>query len=177
LLATEQQPDDPQHKRPDVMINEKSFKKPVRVKKGDVIEVRLKGALPAYWWAEDGLPSILRKVGETVDEPLPNGTDVPTLNGGYLGVDRYEVIKDPAEPVTLKLMYCRPPTQEERLARIRPDDPSDRAFWTRRRIERKEIKRSDFRPDLELANVREGMVFQFTLQSVNEAPKKEASKE
>ena len=157
-------------KRPDVVITEAEYMKKIRVKKGDLIEVRLKAGLISYW-AQDRPNPILRKLKGPKAEPAPRVGPVPSLDGRYICVNLFEVVDDSAVPVTLKLMYCAPPSEAERLERVKPEDPTDLAFWTRQRLKRKEITPTEFRPDLDVTKLKEGMVFQVAFQTKDEPSK------
>src|SRR5262249_50208088 len=88
-----------------------------------------------------------------------------------LSVNVFEVIADSSVPVPLRLMYCKPPTEAERLQGIKPDDPTDKAFWTRRRIQQKAITETDFRPDGAVTDLKEGMIFKAGLQTQDDTAK------
>ena len=167
-LSAETAQSDP--KRPDVVITETDYSKNIRVKKGDLIEVRLKAGLTSYW-AVDGPISILRKLKGPKAEPAPRVGPVPSLDGRYICVNLFEVVNESGVPVTLKLMYCAPPSEAERLQRVKPEDPTDLTFWTRQRLKRKEITPTEFRPDLDVTKLKEGMVFQATFRTKDEPSK------
>ncbi len=59
---------------------------------------------------------------------------------------------------------------------MKPSDPSDLAFWTRQRLERKEITSTEYRPDLALNEFKEGMVFHVALQLVDDSTKGQPAK-
>ena len=157
--------------RPDVVITEADYAKTISVKKGNLIEVRLKAGLRSYWAQEHPNANFRKRKGPK-SEPEPRVGSMPSLDGRYICVNLFEVVSDSAASVTSKLMYCSPPSQAERLAQVKPKDPTDLAFWTRQRLKRKEITQSEFRPDMDATKLKEGMVFQASFQT-KDAPSAE----
>ena len=156
---------------PDLVITENDYTRKIRVKKGDLIEVRLMAGLPLYWTQDQPNPILRSKLRFPKSEPAPRRGKVPILDGRYICVNLFEVVGDVEFPVSLKLICCAPPSEAERLERVKPKDPSDLAFWTRERLKRKEITPTEFRPDLDVTKLKEGMVFQVAFQTKDEPSK------
>jgi hypothetical protein len=161
-------------KRPDVVITQAESEKKMLVKKGDLIEVRLPAGLTSYW-AQEGSNPILRRLTGPKAEPAPRVGGLPTLDGRYLSVNRFEVVEDSAVPLPLKMMYCAPPTERERLERVKPEDPTDLAFWTRQRLKRKEFTPTQFHPGLDVSRLKEGMVFHMSFRTKDDPSKVQKS--
>jgi len=167
LLALSTQLAGEKRKQADLVISDADNGKTKTVKKGDLIEVRLPAVLGSYWALQQPSPLLRNVFGRFQSDPAPRKSRFPTLDGRFICVNQYEFVGDSDTPVPLKLMCCVPQTPEERRAGIAPSDPSDEAFWTRRRVERKEISTSEF----QTGQLKEGMVFQVTLQTNDESPK------
>ena len=89
----------------DLVLTEENFDQTLRVKKGDLIEVRLLASVPSGWARIDS-NGLLRPV-----EGYPKVESVPrvfrTLSNTYIHVYRFQVAGDANAPITLKLLYCR----------------------------------------------------------------------
>jgi hypothetical protein len=171
LVAVSPQAAQGDPKRPDVVITEADCTKKIRVKRGDLIEVRLMAGLPSYWAQDQHNPILRSKLRFPKSQPAPRLGDLTTLDGRYICLNLFEVVGDSEVPVTLKLMYCAPPTEAERLEHVKPKDPTELAFWTRQRLERKKITPTEFRPDLDVTKLKEGMLFQVAFQTRDELSK------
>ncbi len=150
---------------PNVTITDSDLNKTIRVKKGDVIEVRLLAGLPSYWFPLEPMPALRNKLKYPRSEAAPRTGETLSLDGRYTCVNLFEVVGESDVPVTFKLTYCAPPREAERLAGIKPKDPTDLGFWTRQRLERKEITPIEFRPGLPATELKEGMAFEVKLQT------------
>jgi hypothetical protein len=131
----------------DRVLTEENFDQNLRVKKGDVIEVRLVASVPSAWARIDS-NELLRPV-----EGYPRVESVPriarTISNTYIHVHRYQVTGDVNAPITLKLLYCRggkPPATGANPDRDQPTPPK-------------------FHPNQSLGALREGMIYQVALKT------------
>jgi hypothetical protein len=167
LLALSAQHAGEKRKHADLVISDADHGKTKPAKKGDLIEVRLPATNRVYWALQHPNPFVRNVLGKYQSDPAPRKGPFPTLDDRFICVNQYEFAGDSDSPVPLKLICCVPQTPEERRAGIAPSDPSDEAFWTRRRVEQKEISTSKFRT----GQFKEGMVFEVTLQATDKLPK------
>ena len=134
--------------KPPIVLSEKDFDRVLRVKAGDVIELRLPSRPPLTWVLEGSPPNLSPVPGQTKPPPTPNPAS-PVLGGMGSWVQRYEVSTDRAATLRPDWVYSRFGEIEKTKRRIRdgiiPAPP-------------------EFRPDLKPEDIREGMTFRITLE-------------
>jgi hypothetical protein len=153
-----------------VVLTESDYGKTIRVKKGDLVEVRLLAGGLKYWVLEKPNPFLRSMFDLPEFKPAPRIGDTVTLDGRIICVNLFEVVGECDDLIPLELMYCHPQTVSDVRAKLKPKEPNDLAFWTRKRIERKQITRQKFRPDPSASKLKEGMVFQAELRTTDEQP-------
>jgi hypothetical protein len=135
-----------------VSITQKDFAKVIKVKAGDVIEIRLPMDQPLTWVLQDNQPLLTTVSGypTSISVPRDPNSPVPELGAGAIWINRYTVAADRTVVVPLAWVYCR----KGELA------------LTKERLEKKIIPTPpDFRPDLKHTDLREGMVFKVKLDA------------
>ncbi len=133
-----------------ITITQKDFDKVIKVKNGDVVEIRLPMLLPLSWVLQDDQPLVTKVTGfpKSISVPPDPNASVPELGAGEFWVNRYTVTANQQAVVPLAWVYCRKgdlALTKDRLAKnIIPMPP-------------------DFRADLKRSELREGMIFKVKL--------------
>jgi hypothetical protein len=137
--------------KPPTLVTQKDFGKEIKVKNGDVIEVRLPMLLPLSWVIEEDQALLTPLKGFPKSESVPADPDpsVPKLGAGQLWIHRYTISSSREITIPVAWVYCR----KGNLA------------LTKERLDKKIIpKPPDFRPDLKRSELREGMSFKVKFQ-------------
>jgi len=133
-----------------IAIAQKDFDKVIKVKNGDLVEIRLPMLLPLVWVPQDDQPLVTKATGfpKSVSVPPDPNAPVPELGAGQFWVNRYTVTAKGQVVVPLAWVYCRKgdlALTKDRLAKgIIPMPP-------------------DYRADLKRSELREGMLFKVKL--------------
>jgi hypothetical protein len=137
--------------KPPTLITQKDFGKEIKVKSGDLIEVRLPMLLPLSWVIEEDQALLTPLKGFPKSESAPADPDlsVPKLGAGQVWIHRYTISSSREITVPVTWVHCR----KGNLA------------LTKERLDKKIIpKPPDFRPDLKRSELREGMSFKVRFQ-------------
>ena len=133
-----------------ITITQKDFDKVIKVKDGDMVEIRLPMLLPLSWVLQEDQPLVTKVKGfpKSISVPPDPDAPVPELGRGEFWVNRYTVTANRKVIVPLAWVYCR---------------KGDLAL-TKDRLEKNIIPMPpDFRADLKRTELREGMVFKVKL--------------
>jgi hypothetical protein len=137
--------------KPPTLITQKDFGKEIKVKNGEMIEVRLPMLLPLSWVLEEDQAFLTPVKGFPKSEsgPADPAPSVPNLGTGEVWIHRYTISTSQEITVPVAWVYCR----KGNLA------------LTKERLNKKIIpKPPDFRADLKRSELREGMIFKVKLQ-------------
>jgi len=137
--------------KPPTLVTEKDFGKEIKVKNGEVIEVRLPMLLPLSWVIEEDQALLTPLKGFPKSESVPADPErsVPKLGAGEVWIHRYTITSSREITIPVAWVYCR----KGNLA------------LTKERLDKKMIPNPPvFRPDLKRSELREGMIFKVKLQ-------------
>jgi hypothetical protein len=153
-----------------VVITESDYAKTIRLRKGDFIEVRLLRGGTSYWVRPEPNPFLRRVYDIPTFQSVPDIGNQNSTHELTINVSQFEIVGECDDPITLKMMYCNARSSEDVRAKREPEDPTDRAFWTRQRIARKKTTRQKFRLGLSPSELKEGMVYKVKLQTTDTQP-------